>query len=350
MASTIIPTELIRPIIENIKSKPTLCSLYLSSKLLKETERILYGSFTETREDEVHKLFLTTIVSNQRLAEFVRVFHSPRTIKDNTYSGQVWTLTKLGLERMHGLKQLSLLLHPYYSELRLEIASVLEHCTFSLKNLVWFLERQVSLKSLHFWRPGSSPLAVPSIALPDLRTLSSYGIVPLVLLLGRRIRHLRWTISKMDIVQSRLSNISEALGRLVSLSLNLSGYDDIFVLIAKYLRSLEDLELSNYSSVDYDVIATLPCLRILVLSHTHLTPIPVDGREMRVQIFFAASPRLIRVDKFHHLVKSTQMYERWEEDGINQDLNSFLFEMKEDFEIEHYLRFIEFHSGFKVFV
>ncbi|KAF8968987.1 hypothetical protein BDZ97DRAFT_1797270 [Flammula alnicola] len=324
MASLIIPAELIRPIIENITSTSTLHSLCLSSKLLRsETEPILYRSFTGT-SNEAHTLFLTTIVNNQRLADFVRVFYSKGVIGNGTLGA----LTRLGLERMHGLKELVLSLHQDSS---LIAASLLEHCAFSLEILVChdhtkesgfikFLEHQVSLKYFEWWdnswwdNSRDVPPGLSSTALPNLCTLSSFGTIPIRLLPGRRIRHLQWMSPKAKDIQSHLSNISEELSRLLSMSLALrsDSEDKTFMLLSKSLRSLEFLELLDGDTDDFNLISTLPCLRVLVLSSRNYVRIPVDERQGWMQTFFAGCPHLTRVDIYHGFDRSRRMYERWE--------------------------------------
>ncbi|KAF8960070.1 hypothetical protein BDZ97DRAFT_2077732 [Flammula alnicola] len=334
MASPIVPTELIRPIIENITSIPTLYSLCLSSKLLRsETEPILYRSFTSS-SDNTHTLFLTTIVDNQRLADLVRVFHSKDVIR---VDGMLSKLTKSGLERMVGLKTLVFRLHA--QSRIIDAPSLLDHCTFSLKTLEWvgyheetydefiriILDRQIFLKHLrwgHTYGAANLPI-VSSLSVPNLLTFSAYGNTPLALLPGRRIRHLHWMRPEENDLRLQMSNIRQELGQLLSLWLNLDGADssECFRLMAGSLSSLEFLGLVNPSTEDFSLIPTLPSLRVLVLSAGNRgTLIPADERPRRARAFFEMCPHLTRLDIVHEDEGSQRKHERWEGGTRNQRL------------------------------
>ena len=134
--SLYIPPELYRPIVLHLhQDRPSLLAVSLASRVLNaEGQRVLYGTIDISHDAQTtHTLFLTTILSQVRLASLVEEYHQPKNII-RCREDPLWDLLHRGLQAMVNLKRL-FLEAPSHGRPSVEI---LRGCTFQLNLLQWY--------------------------------------------------------------------------------------------------------------------------------------------------------------------------------------------------------------------
>ena len=136
-SSLYIPPELYRPIVlcDLHQDRPSLLAVSLASLILNaEGQRVLFRMMDISRDAQTtHTLFLTTILSQERLASLVEEYRQPNNIL-RSREDPLWDLLRRGLQAMVNLKRLSLEA-PSNGRPSVEI---LCGCTFQLDLLQWY--------------------------------------------------------------------------------------------------------------------------------------------------------------------------------------------------------------------
>ncbi|KAF8968552.1 hypothetical protein BDZ97DRAFT_356749 [Flammula alnicola] len=327
--ASLLPPELIRPILEHIEDWQTLRSLSLSCSLLRsEAEVILYRSFTEQNADRQIQ-FLAALVGNPRLAALVQIY----AVRNNAIQREkvLLDLIRDALPIMVNLKDLALFIKGQDAG-----AIPFQECTFQLDTMCWveqdghvdeypfinWLEMQHSLRELKWLRKMRrgllSPLACPNLKILRGNQSAIYGVLP-----GRNITRLHWmSIMGLGLDSPlKIEEISSELNQLRSLSIQ--NYFELadYKLVINNLHSLEFLELFEYP--DTQTIASFhpllpPNIKSLVFSFrptgSHQTTYYFTQKH--ISAFFACCQHLRRVDVASKRIKGEDYYQRWTtEDG-----------------------------------
>jgi hypothetical protein len=199
-----IPLELYRSIILHLdQDRPSLLAVSLASRALNvEGQRVLYKTMNISKDAEnVHTLFLTTIISQKRLAFLVEEYRQPYDLLQlQPQKGPLWKLVHHGLQAMVNLKRL--FLNPSRRHPSVEI---LRGCTFQLDFLQWynaveeadpleFLASQVRLRALSVlqWNKTSTSIPIPPTMCPRLEIPRGDRGAIEAFLPERRVVSLRW--------------------------------------------------------------------------------------------------------------------------------------------------------------
>ncbi|KAF8968559.1 hypothetical protein BDZ97DRAFT_2072918, partial [Flammula alnicola] len=320
--ASLLPPELIRPILQYIEDWQTLLSLSLSCALLRsEAEVILYRSFTEQNETRQIQ-FLATIVGNPRLAALVQIY----AVRTNAIYPKKVFLGLIGdaLPVMVNLKDLALFIKGQDAG-----AIPFQECTFQLDTMCWverdkhvdeypfinWLETQHSLRELKWLRRLRrgllSPLACPNLKILRGNQSAIYGLLP-----GRNITRLHWMsiMGRGPDSPLEIKEISSELNQLRSLSIQ--NYFELadYKLVINNLRSLEFLELFGYpDTITTPFLPLPPNLKVLVFSFRPIqgyrTTYLVSVRD--IPILFARCQHLQRVDIAFKRTAEVDYYQRW---------------------------------------
>ena len=335
-----LPLELLRPIIEEIDDKNTICSLLLTSKAFHhDAERRLYHTPNSANprprpsSNLTHVAFLSTITTNPRLAYLVHTY----ILNDVVRHGEnpLWDLVKLGLRAMVNLKVLQFRAfggHPS--------AEILDGCSFQLQNLQWgshsdevamkhILPQQPKLRDLYLeCHPPTIRDHLPATHLltffaddccPDLLSLAGNKTTIELLLPRRNIRNISWVPGLYDLNDDPIPGaVTRALGGVEILSLGGYFMRPSLATLVDHLAGLRVLEIVGLinGEEELEMIQRLPNLRELVISlqrGTRFIPLPSDvDRYRRVQQLFAECRHLQLFDFVHSwLVIDEIWYERW---------------------------------------
>ena len=105
-----IPPELYRPIVHHLhQGRPSLLAVSLASRILNaEGQRVLFRTMDISRDAQTtHTLFLTTILSQERLASLVEEYRLPNNIL-RSQEDSFWDPLRRGLQAMVNLRRLFL--------------------------------------------------------------------------------------------------------------------------------------------------------------------------------------------------------------------------------------------------
>ena len=187
----ILPSEIVRLIVEEVEGNRSLVALSRASKQLQlEAERLLYQSLTEADGTKSYKC-LSTVRKSLRRAAYVRAYHVHTTVYTQRQS--MWNLIKKTLPLMVNLKELVFHHTRIVGEPHATIFPAKYTC--HLNKFVWssqgypyydpqgpsyisqalkFLEGQTQLRVLH-WQPllqtEPNPKPCPDSFFPKLDTL-----------------------------------------------------------------------------------------------------------------------------------------------------------------------------------
>jgi len=333
-----LPSELLRPIIEEIDDRHTICSLLLTSKAFQyDAERRLYhtpnSAYPPRSSTLTHVAFLSTVTTNLRLASLVHTY----ILNDVVRHGEnpLWDLVKLGLRAMVNLKALH-----FRAFAGLPSAEILDGCSFQLENLQWgshsdevamkrILPQQPKLRDLYLECDSttiSTHLSATHLlnffadnCCPDLLGLAGNRTTIELLLPHRNIRKLSWVPGLYDLNDDPIpDSVTQALGGVQVLSLGGYFMRPSLATLVDHLGELCVLEIVGFSDgeEELEMIKRLPNLRELVISlqgGTRSIPFPNNvDRYRRVQQLFAECQHLQLVDFVHSwLVIDKIWYQRW---------------------------------------
>ncbi|KAF8967261.1 hypothetical protein BDZ97DRAFT_543494 [Flammula alnicola] len=253
MDRLVLPAELVRLIVQQIKDGHTLAMLSSSCKALRSEAEISLYRFCAERNPIRHIKFLTTITNNPRLAALVQIYRGRSAPVGGRQQDVLWTLVGKALPNMINLKQLSIL--GYKKDLA---AIPMEGLTFKLEILSWipvdigdsrfqeWLETQQSLKHLR-WICRTRTEVSPN-ACPNLSSLEGNWHVVKALLPGRTIDRLDWLMDQGCPPVGALDQLSEELQQLRSLSFEHNFNSPEYSSLGKHLQSLRFLELCDHHS------------------------------------------------------------------------------------------------------
>lgn len=247
-----IPTELVRPIFEQIRDRETLLSLCLSSRFLEpEAKRILYLSPLGLRSHpSQHIRFLTSLLLSPPLALLVKNYNV--MFISGSQKVAFWKLVQSVLPMMVNLKVFSI--SASSEDLKL---LPMDKLVFQLEVLSWvqidggnsemftrWLGTQKSLKELKWI--SRSPVDISSRTCPNLIRLEGNFHVITALLPNRPIEQLYW-ISDATLKGCHLAALLEELAydlaRLDCLSFEKHSHAVDYRLLVDHLPSLTSLEL-----------------------------------------------------------------------------------------------------------
>ena len=275
--SLYLPPELYRLIVLHLhQDRPSLLAVSLTSRILNaEGQRALYRTIDVSHDVQTtHMLFLTTILSQARLALLVEEYHQPNILRSR--EDPLWDLLHRGLQAMVSLKRLFLEapLHGFPS------LRILHGCSFQLDSLQWynasglkeeepifleFLASQPRLRSLSV-RLKNTPTPIPPSTCLNLEILHGDQGAMKAFLPERRIASLALTW---------MSNLNEPFdnSNFVSLSrplrevrfLSWGGFCDRppLDLLCIHLKSLEVLELVGVHDLKVRLRSTLTSVSLL---------------------------------------------------------------------------------------
>ncbi|KAF8176778.1 hypothetical protein BJ912DRAFT_986680 [Pholiota molesta] len=329
MASTVVdancrvPTELIRPIFEQIRDRETLVSLCLSSKFLEpEAQRILYSSPLGHRSHPgQHIRFLTSLLLSPPLALLVKNYSVILVLGSQKVA--FWKLVQSVLPMMVNLKVFSIsaaskdlkLLPMDTLVFQLEVLSWVQIDGGNSEMFTRWLGTQKALKELKWISRG--PVDISPGTCPKLIRLEGNFHVIAALLPNRPIKQLYWT---SDVTLKGLAAFFEELaydfGRLDSLSFEKHSHAVDYRSLVGHLPSLTSLELLGDGKEFSNDIPLPPNLQVLILSiwkgYGKNTTFPMAQRPDVIEKTFSRTPTLSRVDVAAQLVGIEIFYERWE--------------------------------------
>ena len=257
-SSLYIPPELYRPIVLYLhQDRPSLLAVSLASRILNaEGQRVLFRTMDISRDAQTtHTLFLTTILSQERLASLVEEYHQPNDIL-RSREDPLWDLLRRGLQAMVNLKRL-FLEAPSNGRPSVEI---LRGCTFQLDLLQWynanelneeepefleFLASQPRLRSLSV-RMRNALTPIPPSTCPTLEILHGDQGAMKAFLPERRIASLAltWMPDPNDpFDNSNFASLSRPLKEVRFLSWGGFSGRPSLDLLCLHLQSLEVLEV-----------------------------------------------------------------------------------------------------------
>lgn len=261
-----LPTELYRPIVENLEhDTATLLVVLLASKTLQlEIERFIYRRMVQKNEINQQK-FLTSILESPRRALLVEEYSQEGV--SYTAKVRLWSLLCRALNCMQNLKHFTIRttlitglpteFHGRYT-FRLKTLDLRGPCSGD-KLIITFLQFQTQLDSLSIeWSKTNEQLILPSTC-PQLRFLRGNKGAVETFLPGRSIFSLVWVPHPADSTTC-VSHLAFAFNNIRTLSYGgFLGCPDLNLII-RHLRSLEILRIvdptlnvrtiGSFSSVD----------------------------------------------------------------------------------------------------
>ncbi|KIM47294.1 hypothetical protein M413DRAFT_23514 [Hebeloma cylindrosporum] len=325
-----IPPELYRPIVLYLhQDRPSLLAVSLSSRILNaEGQRVLYKTMDISHDAQAtHTLFLTTILSQGRLASLVEEYRQPHNIL-RSREDPFWDLLHRGLQAMVNLKKL-FLEAPSHGRPSVEI---LRGCTFQLDLLQWynasdlneeepqfleFLASQTRLRSLSV-RLKNVSTPIPASTCPTLEILHGDQGAMKAFLPERRIASLALTwMPSLDepFDNTNFDSLSRSLKEVKFLSWG--GFCDrpSLDLLCLHLENLEVLELVGlHDLTELLFLSELPSLKVLIISEmwqSWRSPMDMAGRGEYFPKLFSICKSLERIE----LYVKPQTYQRWIHDG-----------------------------------
>ncbi|PPQ85968.1 hypothetical protein CVT25_001667 [Psilocybe cyanescens] len=316
-----LPTELYRPIVENLEhDTATLLVVLLASKTLQlEIERFIYRRMVQKNEINQQK-FLTSILESPRRALLVEEYSQEGV--SYTAKVRLWSLLCRALNCMQNLKHFTIRttlitglpteFHGRYT-FRLKTLDLRGPCSGD-KLIITFLQFQTQLDSLSIeWSKTNEQLILPSTC-PQLRFLRGNKGAVETFLPGRSIFSLVWVPHPADSTTC-VSHLAFAFNNIRTLSYGgFLGCPDLNLII-RHLRSLEILRIVDPTLNELVSLYQLPNLQILILlcQHTrrHYSAPPfANPLDQVIQDMFTSCALLQRID----ISVKRSDYEQWTRD------------------------------------